>query len=102
MLATTMANEPEEMTIEPSHPGEITRETIMPILGMTINDVAAHLGVSRVALSEVINEKRGVSVDMAQRLGQAFGNGAQFWQMQYDLWHAAGIAVKPLPPRKAA
>jgi addiction module HigA family antidote len=106
-----MANEVDEMTMEPSHPGEILRETIIPALGMTIKDVAAHLGVSRAALSELVNEKRSVSLDMAQRLGAAFGNGARFWlalQMQYDLWHAehsqpAGrIAVKPLRTRKAA
>jgi addiction module HigA family antidote len=97
-----MANEPDEMTMEPSHPGEIIRETILPALGMTIKDVAAHLGVSRAALSDLVHEKRSVSLDMAQRLGKAFGNGARFWlalQMQYDLWHAerkSKIAVKPL------
>ena len=97
-----MASEPEEMAMQPCHPGEILRETVIPALGMTIKDVAAHLGVSRVALSELMNEKRGVSVEMAQRLGKAFGNGARFWlalQMQYDLWHAerkTEVAVKPL------
>ena len=106
-----MGNEAEEMTMAPSHPGEIIRETILPSLGMTIKDVAAHLGVSRAALSDLVHEKRSVSLDMARRLGQAFGNGPRFWlalQMQYDLWHAehsakAGrIAVKPLRARKAA
>jgi addiction module HigA family antidote len=97
-----MENNAEEMTMEPSHPGEILRETILPALGMTIKDVAAHLGVSRAALSDLVHEKRSVSLDMAQRLGKAFGNGARFWlalQMQYDLWHAerrSKIAVKPL------
>jgi plasmid maintenance system antidote protein VapI len=39
---------------------------------------------------------------MAQRLGQAFGNGARYWlalQMQYDLWEAqqaSAIKVAPL------
>ncbi len=103
-----MGNEAEEMTIEPSHPGEIIRETILPALGMTIKDVAAHLGVSRAALSDLVNEKRSVSLDMAQRLGKAFGNGARFWlalQMQYDLWHAerrSKIAVKPLRAKEDA
>jgi addiction module HigA family antidote len=97
-----MASEPEEMTMAPSHPGALLRETIIPALGTSIKDLAAHLGVSRVALSELVNEKRGLSVEMAQRLGQAFGNGARFWlalQMQYDLWHAEqrkSINVRPL------
>ena len=100
-----MANDPEEMSIEPSHPGEIIREVILPELGITIKDLALHLGVSRVALSEVVNERRSVSLEMAQRLAKAFGNSARFWlslQMQHDLWHAdrsahaKWLVVKPL------
>jgi len=92
----------------PSHPGAIIREDVLPALGMTIKDLAAHLGVSRVALSELVNEKRGVSLEMAQRLGKALGNGARIWlalQMQYDLWHAerrAKVDVKPLRWRRSA
>ena len=83
-----MGNSPEEMKLEPPHPGEFIREDILPELGMTIKDLAEHLGVSRVALSEVINERRAVSIEMAQRLGKAFGNGTRFWlnlQMQHDI-----------------
>lgn len=75
----------------PSHPGEYLREDILPALEMTITDLAKHLDVSRTALSELVNERRDVSLEMAQRLGQAFGNGARFWmalQMQFDLWNA--------------
>lgn len=97
-----MANEAEALRIAPPHPGEYLREDILPALGMTIKDLAAHLGVSRVALSELVNEKRSVSIEMAQRLGKALGNGARFWlalQMQHDIWNAeraAKISVKPL------
>jgi addiction module HigA family antidote len=86
----------------PSHPGAMIREDVLPALGMTIKDLAAHLGVSRVALSGLVNEKRGVSVEMARRLGKALGNGARVWlalQMQHDLWHAerrAKVDVEPL------
>jgi addiction module HigA family antidote len=98
----------EAMQMEPAHPGALIREDILPALGMTIKDLAAHLGVSRVALSEVVNERRGVSAEMARRLGKAFGNGARFWlalQMQHDLWHAeqrSKITVKPLNWKRAA
>lgn len=97
-----MGNDAEEMKLEPPHPGELIKEDILPELEMTIKDLASHLGVSRVALSELVNEKRSVSMEMAQRLGKAFGNGTRFWlalQMQYDLWHAeqtSKISVKPL------
>ena len=73
-----MGNSVEEMKLEPPHPGEFIREDILPDLNMTIKNLAEHLGVSRVALSEVINERRAVSIEMAQRLGKAFGNGTRF------------------------
>jgi addiction module HigA family antidote len=90
------------MNLEPPHPGEFIREDILPALGMTIKDLAKHLGVSRVALSELVNQRRAVSLEMAQRLGKAFGNGTRFWlalQMQHDIWHAeksTSIAVERL------
>ena len=73
------------------HPGEYLREDILPALGLSVKALAAHLGVSRQSLSELVNERRTVSVEMAQRLGKGFGNGARFWlalQMQHDLWKA--------------
>ncbi len=69
--------------------------------GLDDHRAASHLGVAE-RLSEVLNEKRSVSLEMAQRLGRAFGNSARFWltmQMQYDIWHAerkSELAVKRL------
>ena len=79
------------LAFRPPHPGEILREDILPALGMEVGELAKHLGVSRQSLSNLIHEKRAVSLEMAQRLGQAFKNGARFWlalQMQRDLWQA--------------
>ena len=93
---------------KPPHPGEYLREDILPALDMTITDLANHLGVSRPTLSDLVNEKRAVSVEMAQRLGQAFRNGTRFWmtlQMQLDIWEAereGDIIVKPVAKNKAA
>ena len=81
----------ERGIVAPPHPGEYLKEDVLPALGMTITDLARHLGVTRTTLSELMNEKRDVSLEMAQRLGQAFGNGARFWlalQMQRDIWQA--------------
>lgn len=86
----------------PPHPGEYLREDILPALGMSVKALAAHLGVSRQSMSELVNERRSVSVEMAQRLGKGFGNGARFWlalQMQRDLWEAeqgGDVDVQPL------
>jgi addiction module HigA family antidote len=88
---------------EPPHPGEYIRKDILPALGMTITDLADHLGVTRASLSELVNCRRDVSLEMAQRLGQAFRNGTRFWmalQMQRDIWLAERkkkkISVSPI------
>ena len=76
---------------KPAHPGEILREDVLPALGLPLSRVASHLGVSRQTLYDIINEKRGVTADIAARLGRAFGNNALFWlnlQSQYDAWFA--------------
>ena len=98
-----MGYDAEQLKLEPPHPGEIIKEDILPELKMTIKDLASHLGVSRVALSELVNEKRSVSMEMAQRLGKAFGNGTRFWlalQMQYDIWRAEQISKVSARPLK--
>ena len=63
------------------------RQCIEP-LGLSITGAAAALGVTRTTLSELVNEKRGISPEMAVRLGKVFGGSAESWlvqQAQYDL-----------------
>ena len=63
------------------------RQCIEP-LGLSITDAAAALGVTRTTLSELVNEKRGISPEMAVRLSKVFGGSAETWlvqQAQYDL-----------------
>jgi addiction module HigA family antidote len=86
-----MANEDEHLPFPPPHPGEVLREDILPALNMTVTELANHLSVKRQTLSPLIHGRRAVSVEMAQCLGKAFGNGARFWlalQIQYEIWHA--------------
>jgi len=86
-----MAAKRDSRGIAPPHPGAYLREDIIPALGMTITELADHLGVTRTTLSELVHEKRAVSLEMAQRLGKAFGNGARFWlalQMKHDIWRS--------------
>lgn len=76
---------------DPAHPGEILKELCLEPLELTVTRVAQVLGVSRKALSELINGKSGVSPEMAIRLSKAFRTTPEFWlnlQQQYDLWHA--------------
>ena len=98
----------ERLGFEPSHPGEYLREDILPALDMTVSELARHLDVTRQTLSRLINEKSAVSVEMAQRLAQAFGSNPGFWlrlQLQYDLWHAledSEIDIEPIQYEKSA
>ena len=73
----------------PIHPGEILRENVLPALGLTLEELADKLGVSRVTVSELLCEERGVTPDMAIRLGKLLGNGARIWlhmQQRVDIW----------------
>jgi addiction module HigA family antidote len=75
----------------PPHPGR----TCLTPLGLSVTEAAAKLGVSRVALSELVNGRRGVSAEMAIRLSKAFGGRPEVWaglQMQYDLAQALRTA----------
>ena len=76
----------------PTHPGEILREDVLPHIKMTQQEFADRLGVSRLTVSEILREKRGVSPDMAMRLGKLLGNGPEIWlrmQQAVDIWDLA-------------
>lgn len=75
----------------PPHPGEIVRAECLEPLGLTVTRAAEGLGVTRQALSDLVNGHAGISVEMAIRLSKAFGSSAETWlgmQMAYDLWQA--------------
>lgn len=79
------------MMYNPPHPGEIIRELCLKPLGISVSDAARALGVSRKALSELLNGHTSVSPEMAIRLSIAFDTSPQSWlaqQMEYDLWKA--------------
>src|SRR5208282_1032452 len=63
----------------PPHPGRIVRQECLEPLRLSVTDAAKSLGVSRNALSELVNERRGISPEMAIRLAKAFGSSAAVW-----------------------
>jgi addiction module HigA family antidote len=76
----------------PPHPGEILQDTVLADGGVTVSEFARKLGVSRVALSRVVNGHAAISADMALRLAAALGGSAESWltmQAAYDLWQAS-------------
>lgn len=73
----------------PTHPGEILREDVLPTLGVTQAVLASHLGVSRLTVSEILHEKRGISAEMAVRIARVIGGTPQSWlhmQEAVDIW----------------
>jgi len=76
----------------PPHPGRIIKDAIA-VIPMSVSGFAAHIGVSRVALSRVLNEKAGVTPEMSMRINEAFGQESpDIWfnlQNDYDFWQAA-------------
>ncbi len=75
----------------PPHPGGIVRRQCLEPLGLSVTKAADGLGVTRQALSDLVNENAGVSVEMAIRLSKAFGSAPETWlgmQMAYELWQA--------------
>lgn len=79
----------------PPHPGATLREDVLPAFGLSVTDAAAQLGVTRAALSRVLNGRAAISPEMALRIEQWLGveNGgrADVWlaeQASYDLWQA--------------
>jgi addiction module HigA family antidote len=84
---------------QPSHPGEILREDVLPALKLTVKAAAAHLGVSRQALHAVLSGRAAVSPEMAARIGKLCGNGPDVWlrlQMSHDLWRVEREMVDEL------
>ena len=75
----------------PPHPGEVLRDGMFLDTGITVTEFAKRLGITRVALSRVLNGKAAVSADMAVRLAAALGGSAESWlhmQASYDLWRS--------------
>jgi addiction module HigA family antidote len=80
----------------PNHPGDLIRDCLAE-LGVNVTEGAKALGVTRAALSRLINRRAGVSAEMAVRLEKAIGSTAGFWlrlQLNYDLAHIQSRARK--------
>lgn len=73
----------------PPHPGSVLREYLG---NLSVTAAADHLGVTRAALSRILNGSAGVSAEMALRLSEALGTSPELWigmQAKYDLWRAS-------------
>jgi antitoxin HigA-1 len=93
----------------PTHPGAVLREDVLPALDMTQTELAERLGVSRLTVSELLLEKRGLSAEMAARLGKLLNTTPQSWlrmQEALDLWEVMQkpdrlAGIKPIGKTRA-
>lgn len=70
------------------HPGEILEARFLAARSLTQLQLAGAIQVSLQTVNMIINGKRGITADMALRLGQALATGAEYWmnlQRDYDL-----------------
>lgn len=93
----------------PPHPGTVVRVSCLEPLGLNVTDGAKVLGVSRQALSNLVNGRARMSSDMAIRLAKAFGSTTETWirlQTAYDVVQAQAredeIEIEPYEPQPAA
>lgn len=94
----------------PAHPGRILKNLYLKPLSLSNAKLAEILGVSRNAVSNIVNGNKSVTPEMALRLSQAFRNSTpESWlslQKNYDLWQTAHKSrewqsVKPIKLQRA-
>ena len=95
-----------KIKLAPVHPGEILLEEFMSPLALSRNALARALHVPPNHVSDVVNEKRGISATMALRLARYFGTSAEMWlglQQDFELDmardRAAARVVREVLPR---
>ena len=74
--------------LKPIHPGEILREEFMVPLHLNANKLALALHVPAPSIYDIVKEERGISPEMALRLGYVLGTTPDFWlnlQSEFDL-----------------
>ena len=83
-------NNPIKIGMSPSHPGEFIREEVLETLKLSVTKAAEILGVRRATLSDLINEKAGLSPEMALRIEKAFGLDMDT-MLRMQAWHDSHV-----------
>ena len=74
---------------QPTHPGAVLREDVIPAMQIQVSELARQMHVSRQTIHNILNETKPVTPNIALRLGRLIGNGPNIWlrmQEAYDLW----------------
>ena len=79
---------------QPTHPGEILRKEFLEPLGITQSQLAKSLHTSFRAINELVNEKRGITTEMALRLSKYFGTTPQLWLNIQNQFYLYKVSIK--------
>ena len=83
-----------ERTRKPVHPGKVFLHDVLDPLGLSVTDAARMMGITRKALSELVNERSSCSPQMALRIAKVTHTSAESWlamQAKLDLWKVRQI-----------
>ncbi|MGK7894991.1 MAG: HigA family addiction module antitoxin [Xenococcus sp. (in: cyanobacteria)] len=78
----------EQELLAPIHPGEILLEEFLKPMKISQERLAQDLNVATEQIKEIIQEKQGITADIALRLSHYFGMSERFWmnlQTRYDI-----------------
>lgn len=73
----------------PTHPGEMLLEEFLIPMGITQRALVCAIHVPYQRVTDLVNERRGVTPSTALRLAKFFGNSPDFWmnlQLRWDLY----------------
>lgn len=93
------------LTRKPTHPGAFLKEDLLDEAGLTQDQLALALGVSRRTINQIVNGRRNISAEMALRLAKYTGQSVGFWlnaRTAWEVWEAHQAAreqldkIKPL------
>ncbi len=79
------------MERQPTHPGEILKEDLLPALKLNATKMAGYLKISRQYMSDILNAKKALTPLLCLKVGKLAGNSPELWmnmQAKYDLWLA--------------
>ena len=97
------ASENAWMRLNPQHPGGLLKRGYLDAFedypGMTVGAAAEKIGVSRVNLSRVLNERGPITLDLAMKLEAVGWGTADSWlgkQLKFDIAQARKRLNRPL------
>jgi addiction module HigA family antidote len=84
----------------PITPGEVLRRRVLAKLGITQDELADAMQVSRFSVNQIVNGRRSVTAEMALRIAHVTSTTPDFWlnlQREVDLYQARLKAAETLP-----